>query len=77
MIQVTVNFSSLELKIIHTTDEDEFNNDLDWIKDHIDQADREYRPDKKLFVVSNIQKYMHLERIRKALELRRQQPTLF
>ena len=76
MIQVTINFTSMELKIVHAEDMDDLERDLQWIKDNIDAADRSYLDDKKLFVVKNYEKYKHLRPVDQAIRIRREQPTL-
>ncbi|MEL7589782.1 MAG: hypothetical protein AAGU17_00600 [Anaerolineaceae bacterium] len=65
--QVSISGTSLQ----------DFNEQLEWFRDTVAPADRRYDPDRKAWIVSPHEKYLHLPFMQVALENRRKQLSLF
>lgn len=55
----------------------DFNNQLDDFRDLFAKEDRVYDPNRKVWVISRYEKYLHLPFMKMALENRRKQLELF
>ena len=75
MIKATMFNSILEVQIKGAT-LDEFETDLGRVRELFAHEDREFRPDKSMWLIKNVEKYLHIPFVATALHEREMQLTL-
>lgn len=76
MIKAVMKFETLEVEITGQSIP-EFAESLGELQSSILPGDREWRPDRRLWVVRNVDRYKHLPWVARALEDRSRQQALF
>ncbi len=76
MIKALMLYSILEVEVSGSSVQ-EFSDSLGELQTLIQSSDREFNPDKKVWIIKNFAKYKEIPWVARAIEDRDHQPTLF